>query len=151
MQMTRMAVYLLMTVLMAVYGGYTVLKSLQAVRKPRKYPDALMYWDERPSGLQGDDLMSWLGVNIHRLALVCIAAISVLVFVRDARGATEPFAAGWDSGFLASVVAYFTAALTAFFGGFTLFGPVAEFMGGNRHYAASESGLLLAGQHFPWD
>jgi hypothetical protein len=136
--------------LLVIYGGYSVLKGTRDVRKPRRYDDALFAWSERPGQTFKYDFSNWLGISIHRAALVLIAVLAlVTMLVQPNQGFGLPGLPNYLILVL-DLLVYFAVALLGTGCGFSLFGPVADLLGGDHHYALSDAGILLANQLIPW-
>ena len=136
--------------LLVIYGGYSVLKGTRDVRKPRRYADALFAWSERPGLTFKYDFSNWLGISIHRAALVLMALLAVLtMWVQPNKGFIFPGLPIYLR-ILLDPLLYLAVVLLGVGCGFSLFGPIADILGGDHHYAISDAGLLLANQLIPW-
>src|SRR5512138_3103785 len=149
--MGRMILLLIIAGLLAAYGGYSVVTGVRKIRKPRRYASALVYWEERPGGMMSQDFAGWLGIFIHRLALIAIGVASLVVIVRRVPAGGEAFTTSTTLSFLADLLMYGAVGITFFAFGFSFLGPLAEDSGGDHQYAVSEEGLLMGGLLLPWN
>ncbi len=145
-----MAILLIVAGLMALFGGFVVLKGVQSVRAPRNYPGALMYWDEPPEEGFGRDPAGWWAVLIHRLALVLLGILALsLVVLRPPSGPSLPAGTGISAS-LTDLISIGAVGMIGFTWGVSLFGPLAERFGGRHHYGVAAEGLFIGGNLLPW-
>jgi hypothetical protein len=134
----------------ALYGGYEILRGVRKVRAPRAYKDVLYAWTERPGPSFTYDFTGWLGITVHRVALVIISLVALFTALRHPQAGVGLSALpGWVA-FLAEPITYGAVALLGCLFGLSFFGPVAEYFGGDHRYALSNEGLLIGGQLIPW-
>jgi hypothetical protein len=139
--------------LLAIIGAYAVVKAVRKIRTPRTYKDAVFTWVEHPGLTFKDDLPTWLAITIHRLALIglgLLAVLTVLLHPLDSLG-LPGLSDSATPAFLVEPLLYATMAFIGFLWGYSLFGPIAEWIGGDRHYAISSDGVLIGGQLMPWN
>ncbi len=136
--------------LLALFGGFSVLKGVRSVRAPRQYPDALTYWDEPAVEGYGRDPGGWLAVFIHRLALVLMGALAIFAMLRRLDPQSALFAEPAIAVLLADMVSVLAVAVIGFTWGVSFFGPLAERLGGPHHYGLSAEGVLIGGNLLPW-
>ncbi len=148
--MTNTVLLLIVAGLLALFGGFSVLKGVQSVRAARQYPGALMYWDEPAVEGYGRDPGGWWAVFIHRLALVLIGALAIFAMLQRLPPRSLLFTGAGIVGLLADLVSVFSVATIGFTWGVSFFGPLAERLGGTHHYAASAEGILIGGNLLPW-
>src|SRR5512146_2295640 len=112
--MARMVLLLIMAGALAAYGGYSVLAGVRKVRAPKRYPNALVYWEERPGGMLSQDFSGWLGIFIHRLALIGIGVAALVVILRNVPAGSDAFTTGSGLAFLADAAMYGAVGITFF-------------------------------------
>ena len=137
--------------LSAVYGFFKIVMVLRKIRAPRKYRNELLTWAERPYSVYRYELNSWAAVTIHRLAIIVVGFIGLAMIAFrpvvdfEIPGLANPIA----------IIVYFpilsvSVAFIGFLWGQSIFGPIAEFIAGNSHYAISDEGILYSDRLFPW-
>jgi hypothetical protein len=137
--------------LSAVYAGYYNLRSIRKFRAPRNYTGELLSWVERPYTSFKYEPDTWIAINIHRLALFLTGCVCLyLLFVRPVTGLAIPGVPAYLGGLIVFAILGGCVSGMGFFWGQALFGPLAEFLGGDSHYAISDGGVLYGGQLFPW-
>ncbi|MGA9397625.1 MAG: hypothetical protein WBV22_05120 [Anaerolineaceae bacterium] len=135
----------------ALYGFVKIVMSLRKIRAPRKYRKVLLTWAEHPSTVYRYELNSWVAVNIHRLALIAVGFIALAMIAFrpvvdfEIPGLANPIATIIYFPFLAVGVAFI-----GFMWGQSIFGPIAELIAGDSHYAISDDGILYSDWLFPW-
>ena len=134
----------------AIIGFIMVIRTTRSLRAPRNYGKVLLAWSEPARSDFRDDLPTWLAINLHRFTAIGMGAGVLLMLF------TRPVLA---LGFLAfaelpvvvlGVLAAAAAALMGLLWGFMVAGPLAEVIGGDRHYAVADDGLLTTGHVLPW-
>jgi hypothetical protein len=148
--MLQVIVLLILFVVTTLYGGYSALTSIRKIRRARTYAGALFYWSEHPGAAGRNNLADSLAINIHRLALVIIGLLGALNVLLRGQISFFPLDPSAFWGILAGFLVYCAMAVIGTLFGLGLFGPFAEAMGGDHHYALSNGGLLIAGQMIPW-
>jgi hypothetical protein len=137
--------------LSAIYACITTLRVLRKFRAERKYTNELLTWAVRPYEGFKYELDTWVAINIHRLALFSAGLAGLyLLFFRPVTGIVIPGIPGSIAGLIAFPILAGCVAGMGFFWGQAFFGPLAEYLAGNSHYALSEEGVLTGGQLFPW-
>ena len=137
--------------LSTVYGFFWNVRNIRKIRAPRKYKNAILAWAQRPHSRLQYELNSWIATSIHWAAIITLGLVVFLMLVLHPLteiaipGLTKPTAA-----VLAMPILGASVAGIGFIWGQSLFGPIAEFMGGDSHVALDAEGMLYAGQLFPW-
>ena len=134
----------------AVSGFYAIIESMRRLRAQYSFPDALLSWRERPRADFRADFPGWLAINVHRYTGIGLGLteLALVLFLR-------PLASWPDlqTGFLeliAGVMVILAISITGYLWGFLIGGPVAEVIGGDRHYAVSDAGIHTLGRVSPW-
>jgi hypothetical protein len=137
--------------LFAIYAGYSNLKSIRKFRAPRKYAGELLNWSVRPYADFKYEPDTWISINLHRLAIFLTGCVALyVIFFKPVEGIAIPGFSTTLSGLIIYPVLAMCVAGTGFFWGQALFGPLAEFLAGDSHYAVSDEGILNGGYLFPW-
>ena len=135
----------------ALYAFFSNLKTLRSFRAPRKYAGQRFAWAERPYSGFKYELDTWLAITIHRLALFSAGLVGLyLLSFRPTLEVSIPGIPGSIAGLIAFPIVAGCAAGMGFFWGQASFGPLAEYLAGDSHYAVSDEGVLTGGQLFPW-
>ncbi len=148
--MTNTVLLLIVAGLLALFGGFSVVKGMQSVRAARQYPGALIYWDEPAVEGYGRDPGGWLAVFVHRLALVLLGALAVFAMFQRLPPQSGLFTRPEIGALLADLVSVLAVTMIGFTWGVSFFGPFAERLGGPHHYALSAEGILIGGNLLPW-
>lgn len=137
--------------LSAIYAGYTNLRAIRKFRAPHSYTGELLSWSVHLYSGFKYELDTWIAINIHRLALFLNGCVGLyLLLYRPVTGLAIPGVPDYLAGLIVFPILAGCVAGMGFFWGQALFGPLAEFLGGDSHYAISEDGVLYGGQLFPW-
>jgi hypothetical protein len=135
----------------ALYAFFSNLKTLRSFRAPRKYAGQRFAWAERPYSGFKYELDTWLAITLHRLALFSAGLAGLyLLFSRPVLDLSIPGIPGSIAGLIAFPILAGCVAGIGFFWGQASFGPLAEYLAGDSHYAVSDEGVLTGGQLFPW-
>ncbi len=135
----------------AIWGFVNVLWRTRQVRAPHPYAGTLYTWSEPAGSSIRDDFPTWLAINIHRGTSILLGFVALLVLIfRPAEDFALP-QAPLPVSFLIGPLLVGLVALIGFFWGFMVGGPLADAMGGERHYAVSDQGVLAHGKVWPWD
>ena len=136
----------------ALYAFYSNLKTLRSFRASRKYVGESFSWAERPYSGFKYELDTWLAITIHRLALFSAGLVGLyLLFFRPVLEISIPGIPGSIAGLIAFPILAGCVAGMGFFWGQAFFGPLADYLAGDSHYAVSDEGVLTGGQLFPWN
>jgi hypothetical protein len=144
-------ILLIIFVLFSIVGFYLCAKSIRDIRAPRKYKDVLFTWTEAYRSTHIYDLPSWLATSIHWISVITIGLVVVTVLILHPL--IEVFVLPFSYPLLTLLAISLLACssgLAGFLWGSCLFGPIAEHIGGDSHFAIAEDGLLFAGRLFPW-
>jgi len=151
--MTFRNYFLIAYAIFTVYGAYGAVVRMRKLRAPRNYKGPVLTWAETPPPLFGFSGLRYEGgtsvaIFIHRLVVIAVGlAEGLLVFIRPMRPALV-----WGlAGFVVLPVLAMFVAVAGYQLGAALFFPLAERLGGDRHFAVSAEGILYLGQLFPWN
>ncbi len=143
--------FLVVFAVTALYGFIMVLRRTRQLRGPVRYKDFLYEWAERPGTSFREDFPTWIAINIHRGTAILLGLVGLLMLIFHPL--YSPPSPDWPpaAAFLFGPLLVGIVALLGVFFGFMVGGPFAEAIGGDRHYAVSEAGVLALGQLSPWD
>ncbi len=150
--MTYKTFYLIIFGLFTAYGGFRMVAAMRKMRTRRDYQGAILTWTERPSPAFRLSGLKYEGgarasVVIHGLSMAAIGlAVGLALFLRPMRPVLE-----WEMpGLFVIPGLAMMIAIVGYFWGTALFHPLAEQLGGDRHFAVSAEGILYIGQLMPW-
>ncbi len=135
----------------ALWGFINVMWQTRKIRAPRRYAGELFSWTEPAGSSFRDDFPAWIAINIHRGTTILLGFEALLIlFFRPAESLALP-RAPLALSFLLGPLLVGLVALIGVFWGFMVGGPLADAIGGDRHYAVSDEGVLAHGHLWPWE
>ena len=134
----------------AIIGCIIVIRATRSLRAPRNYREVVVAWNESARSDFRADVSTWTAINLHRVTAVGLGIAEVLLILSGSAAGLVPLALSPLTVLLAGLLVPGAVALMGILWGFVAGGPLAEMIGGDRHYAVAQQGVLAFGNRYPW-